>query len=292
MHVGTPFKNRVFKDTNGIVFFHIKLQNIAASYPIIHYLSMTRGYFRGAKCRSFSYDSPMKLLVALSVILFTSNALASGLVSPITEEMHKVFSKKDHKLFNERGIVVKKKNVNKSAWPELTLYFQVDATPLQAISVFAAFEHQVNYVPGLIKSKVIKQESPILVHTEYEMDMPWPVPNSRYVHASILKQLDSETFRMEWYMVRSNSAEIVKGFAEFYPRDGKTVFKYKSFINPKSFLAGLFKKTMIKDVLTSLEAIRSEIEKQKGTAKGNEFVGLITKALSGKFAYPNGQSAQ
>jgi hypothetical protein len=234
----------------------------------------------------------MKLLMPLIVTLFISPAYSDGLVSPITEEMYKVFNKKDHQTFANRGFVIKKKNVNKSAWPELTFYFQVEATPLQAISVFAAFEHQINYVPGLLKSKVIKQESPILVHTEYEMDMPWPIPNSKYVHASILKQLDSDSYRMDWYMIKSNSAEIVKGFAEFYPREGKTIFKYQSFINPKSFLAGLFKKTMIKDVQASLEAIRSEIEKQKGTGKGNEFVGLILKSLSGKFAYPIGQSAQ
>ncbi|MFT6070919.1 MAG: hypothetical protein ACJAT2_001844 [Bacteriovoracaceae bacterium] len=253
---------------------------------------MPRGYLKSAKVKPVFYDSPMKLLIALIVTLYISPAYANGLVSPITEEMHKVFSKKDHKTLRERGFVIKKKNVNKSAWPELTFYFETDASPLEAISVFAAFEHQVNYVPGIIKSKVIKQESPILVHTEYEMDMPWPIPNSKYVHASTLKQIDAETYRMEWYMVKSNSADIVKGFAEFYPRDGKTIFKYRSFINPKSFLAGLFKKTMIKDVQTSLEAIRLEIEKLKGTQKGREFVGLITTALSGKFAYPNGQSAQ
>lgn len=234
----------------------------------------------------------MKLLMALIVTLIISPAYSNGLVSPITEEMHKVFNKKDYLTLRERGFVIKKKNVNKSAWPELTFYFQVDASPLQTIAVFAAFEHQVNYVPGLLKSKVIKQETPVLVHTDYEMNMPWPIPNSKYVHASHLKQLDNDTYRMEWYMIKSNSADIVKGYAEFYPRDGKTIFKYQSFINPKSFLAGLFKKTMIKDVQTSLEAIRAEAEKLKGTSKGNEFVGLISKALSGKFAYPNGQSAQ
>jgi hypothetical protein len=253
---------------------------------------MPRGDFKGANQWSIFYDSAMKLLIALIVNLLISPAYSDGLVSPITEEMHKVFSKKDYQTLRQRGFVIKKKNVNKSAWPELTFYFQVDTTPLQAIAVFAAFEHQINYVPGLIKSKVIKQESPVVVHTDYVMDMPWPIPNSKYVHASVLKQLGSDTYRMEWYMIKSNSADIVKGFAEFYELDGKTIFKYQSFINPKSFLAGLFKKTMIKDVQISLEAIRAEIEKLKGTKPGNEFVGLITKALSGKFAYPNGRSAQ
>jgi hypothetical protein len=206
--------------------------------------------------------------------------------------MYKVFNKKDFETLKKRDFVVKKKNVNKSAWPELTIYFMVDATPLETLALFIAYEHQKNYVPGLIKSDVIKQPSPLEIHTEYEMNMPWPIPNSKYVHASHLKQLDNDTYRMEWYMIKSNSADIVKGYAEFYPRDGKTIFKYQSFINPKSFLAGLFKKTMIKDVQTSLEAIRAEAEILKGTSKCNEFVGLISKALSGKFAYPTGQSAQ
>ena len=234
----------------------------------------------------------MKLLIALLVTCSISPLFAQGLVSPITEEMYKVFNKKDFETLKNRDFVVKKKNVNKSAWPELTIYFLVDATPLETLALFIAYEHQKNYVPGLIKSDVIKQPSPLEIHTDYEMNMPWPIPNSKYVHATVLKQTDLNIDRVEWHMIKSNSAEIVKGFAEFYPRDGKTIFKYRSFINPKSFLAGLFKGTMIDDVKTSLKSIRDEAEKVKGTKLGNEFIRLIKLARAGKYAYPNGRSGK
>ncbi|MBK26847.1 MAG: hypothetical protein CME70_22790 [Halobacteriovorax sp.] len=248
--------------------------------------------FKGAKEESFPYDRSMKLLIALIVSFTIYPAFSQGLVSPITEEMARVFSKKDFKTLRNRGFVVKKKNINKSAWPELTIYFSVKASPLETLALFIAYEHQKNYVPGLIKSDVIKQVSPVEIHTAYEMEMPWPLSNSKYIHATVLKKNKFDIFRVDWKMIESNSADIVKGFAEFYPQDDKTIFKYRSFINPKSFLAGLFKKTMIKDVKKSLAAIRNEAERVKGTPQGKEFIKLIELAMSGKYAYPNGRPAK
>lgn len=234
----------------------------------------------------------MKLFISLLVIFIFSTELYAGLAGPIVTEMNKVFTPKDYRKLRSRNFVVKKKNINKSSWPELTIYFEVDASPLETVSLFIAYEYQRSYIPNLLKSDVIKQPSPVEVYTDYEMYMPWPISNSKYVHSTKLIQKDQSTYRVEWFMVSSNSAKIVKGSAELYPLNGKTIFKYKSFIKPKNFLAGLFKKTMIEDVLTSLTAIRDEAEKVKATPKGKSFIEKVLLALSGKYAYPNGQGSK
>ena len=234
----------------------------------------------------------MKLLIVLLVTCSISPSFAEGLISPAVEEMNKVFNEKEHQAFNSGQIVTRKQNVNKSSWPRLTFYFLINATPLESVSTFAAFEHQKNYVPELLESMVVNQISPVVVDTKYKMNLPWPLSDSEYVHRTHLKTLDVNTFRVDWTMIESDTAEKVEGFAEFYPLSGKTLCKYQSFINPKSFLAGLFKKTMIKDVKASLEAIRNEIMRVKSSPEKKQFVRLLKDALQGKFAYPSGQPAK
>jgi hypothetical protein len=234
----------------------------------------------------------MKLLITLVVTCLISSSNAQGLVSPIVEDMHKVFNKSDFKKLRDGQMIMRKKNVNKSAWPELTFYLVIDSDPLHSIGVFAAYEHQKNYVPDLLVSNVIQQKSPTEVIVQYKLKMPWPLSDSDYKHGHVLKLLDSDTYKLDWYMIESDTAEIVKGFAEFYPFEGKTVLKYRSFINPSNILAGLLKKTMIKDVKKSLEAIRAEIIRLKGKPESVKFSGLIKTALSGKYAYENGRPAK
>lgn len=234
----------------------------------------------------------MKLLISFLISCSVTTSFASGLVSPIVEEMHKVFKKGEMDSLRHGGLILRKKNVNKSAWPELTIYSAIDTDPLHAIAIFSAYEHQRNYVPDLLESTVIKQNSPTEVIVRYKLKMPWPIPDSKYVHGHKLSQLDVNTYRLDWHMIESDSAEIVKGFAEFYPFEGRTIFKYRSFVNPKSVLAGLLKKTMIKDVKRSLTAIRDEAHRLKGKPESVKFVGHIKSALGGKYAYENGRPAK
>ncbi len=189
-------------------------------------------------------------------------------------------------MIKERKLVLKTKDVPGSPWPEITFYAFVEASPLESMGIFSALDYQKNYVPNILVSKPIKHISPVEVHTEYEMHVPFPFSNAKYVHGSIVKA-KKDIYELEWYKVESTSTESVKGAATFIPFEGKTLFRYRSYIVPKSAMAKLVKSFMLKDVEKSIVAIRDHIEKLKKEqspllAKYSEF---INRALNGENVY-------
>jgi hypothetical protein len=190
------------------------------------------------------------------------------------------------KAVNQREFIMKTKDLPNSPWPELTYYTLINASPLEAAGVFAAYDAQKDYVPNLIKSKPIKHLSATEVLTEYEMHMPFPISNARYTHgAKIFKHQNH--YEVQWYMVESSSAEEVRGSVYFQSYEGKTLMRYRSYIKPKSMFGSLVKKSMFKDVLASITAIRNYIEKSKrdNPAIVSKHTGFITRALNGEFVY-------
>jgi hypothetical protein len=192
----------------------------------------------------------------------------------------------DLKAVTARDFVLKTQEIAGSVWPEITYYAIIDVTPMEAMAVFAAYDTQKDYVPNVIKSTPIKHVTATDVHTEYELHMPFPIPNAHYIHgAKIFKH--QQDYEVQWYMVKSTSAEEAKGSAYFQLYEGKTLMRYRSYIKPKSVFGSLVKKAMHKDVLTSITAIRNYMEKSKREnplffSKYSEF---ITRAFDGDFVY-------
>ena len=193
-------------------------------------------------------------------------------------------------LIEQGQILQKTKEVEGSAWPEITLYLLVEATPLESMGIFSALDYQQAYVPNIIKSKPIKHLSPTEVLTEYEMHVPFPLSNAHYTHGSIVHNYE-EDYELSWYKVQSTSTEAVLGSAYFSPyktaKKNATLFRYRSYIKPKSVFGSLVKKLMLSDVKKSIESIRNQIEKLK---KENspllaKYTGFINGALKGELVY-------
>lgn len=187
---------------------------------------------------------------------------------------------------NSREFVLKTRDLEGSAWPEITYYALIDATPLEAAGIFAAYDAQKDYVPNVIKSTPIKHVTATDVLTDYELHMPFPLPNAHYVHgAKIFKHQND--YEVQWYMVESSSALNVQGSVYFQAYEGKTLMRYRSYIKPKSMFGGLVKKAMLSDVLTSITAIRKFMEKSKreNSVFVSKYSGFITRALNGEFVY-------
>ena len=184
------------------------------------------------------------------------------------------------------GIILKSKDVKGSPWPELSYYATINVSPLEAVGIFAAYDAQKDYVPNFLKSKPIKHVSATEVHTEYEMHMPFPIPNAHYVHgAKIFKHQDG--YEVQWYLVKSSSTLEVKGSAYFQNYNGKTLMRYRSFIRPNSIFGSLAKNSMLKDALISIKTIISFVEKSKleNPAFVLKYSDYITRALNGEFVY-------
>lgn len=205
------------------------------------------------------------ILISLFSLILTQ--FASGTI--VMPTLPHTLTEAEWKTVNSGGYVVKKKKMKDSAWPELTVYTTIDANPQESMAIYAAFDHQKNYVPNLVKSDVVKMEGGLIAHTAYEMDLPWPLSNSKYIHGTRLHPVTSGIYSLSWFLVESDVSERVQGVSYFFPPDSlsttnkKTVWVYKSFIDPKSFLAGIFKDTMVSDVTDSLTAIKNEIVRAK-----------------------------
>lgn len=151
-------------------------------------------------------------------------------------------------------------------WPVVKVFTLIKTTPLTAISIFGALDYQEKYIPRTKKSRPIKHVSPTEVLTEYEIEVPFPLPNAKHVHGSVLKKLGNEGYELSWYRVSSNSTDEARGFARFTSyKNNLTLMEYQTFIIPKSIFGSLVKKIMIKDVDGVALAIRNHIEKLQNT---------------------------
>lgn len=143
-------------------------------------------------------------------------------------------------------------------WPKIDAHLKLQVSALDAFAVFAAFDAQEDYVPNLIESKIIKVQDASKVFVQYEMDLPWPIPNNRYVHGHELKKHSEHDYEVSWWMVKSNSAKKVEGSARFYRKKNKTYMHYQSLVVPESSFASLLKSSMLSDVQETLEVIRQK----------------------------------
>ena len=216
----------------------------------------------------------MKLFIALTITLGVFAANIQDQLSK--EELTRV---------DAGGQVVKTKDIKGKKWPEVSLYQIIDASPLESVAVFYAVEHQKNYIPNLIESKVVAQNDPKQTSVLYIMNMPWPLSDSQYTHDHELSKTN-ETYKVRWWMVKSDSAKSVDGYAVFTPYKGKTLMKYYALVNPRSFLANLVEGKMISDVQLSMEETRKEVLKLKKENKLiKTFISYVNLSLDGQFTY-------
>lgn len=220
------------------------------------------------------------LLAALFSISYASSTVTSK--ANLLDEL----SEPEKKQVNVRDFVVKLKDIPNSPWPEITYYLLIDSSPLESIGLFAAYDIQKNYIPNIIKSTVSKQVTPTDIITDYELRLPFPLSNAVYSHGARLYQFN-EDYALAWYMVKSSSSEEVNGSAYFTPYNGRTLFRYRSFVKPKSLLGSLVKGSMLKDVNFTIIAIRNfiELNKREQSAINSKYSELVTRALRGEFVY-------
>lgn len=218
----------------------------------------------------------LSLLLTLLLFCFSSH---SALLQELTAQERET-------LQSNQLILKTQKTEKNSSWPEVTIYKLINANALESMGIFAALDYQANYVPNLISSVPEKHLSATEVLTRYEMKTPWPLPNAKYLHGSrVIK--DKENYRLEWWMVESNSTDEVKGSAEFENFEGKTIFRYRVFIQPKSIFAKLVKNIMLKDVQKSVQAIAEHIEKLKESKSDliPKYSNLVNRQLNGEMVY-------
>lgn len=227
-------------------------------------------------------NSTIKKILILC-LLTSLNALGSSFSKLPTPKINA----QDIKKLESGKYIFKTENVNDAIWPVITMTQLIDASPLESIAIFLALDYQYKYLPSLIKSQPIKHISPVEVLARYEMKMPWPLSNSKYLHGSVLSKLKNQVYHAGWYMIESNSAKKVDGNGWFIPHGSKTILVYRSYVIPNTILAGLIKNQMYKEVRSAMLATKEEIEsvKAKKPQLMTKYKLFILNALAGKNVY-------
>ena len=215
----------------------------------------------------------------LVILCLGSLQAATGYIDQLSKEELDAFKKGEF-------LVSTQKRKNKS-WPRVKVRAFLRASPIESVAMFAAYDYQKNYIPNLVKSEIHSQKEPTNIEVHYELSMPWPLSNSHYIHGHHLKSPSKDHYQVNWYLVKSDSAENVDGFAYFEPYEGGTLMTYESEVDPKSFFAGIFRKFMIRDVKASIDAIikTTLMAKEKKPELLKKYIQKIDAALAGKKAY-------
>ena len=194
----------------------------------------------------------------------------------------------------EEGPITSTKKIENKVWPEVTVKTFIPAGALESAAIFAAFDYQHTYIPNLTESEVVKEkvkDKKNEIHVRYIMDMPWPISDSEYINGhSFSKDESRKSYQVDWFMVKSDSAEELKGSASFSPFPGdeeNTLMIYKAHVTPKSFMAGALRKFMIRDVKASVQATVDEVKKLKKEDSKllKKYSDIFSDILSGKQAY-------
>jgi hypothetical protein len=223
----------------------------------------------------------MKLLSIANFLLLFSNALFAQTLS--LEEVTKI---------KNSGPQVTTQKREGKVWPQVTVKAYIPADPIESAGIFAAFDYQDQYIPNLKKSEVMDErmvDHRIEVDVKYIMDMPWPISDSEYLNGHRL-MMNEQTYKVEWYMIKNESADDLRGSATFSPFPNEahaTLMIYEAQVDPKSFLAGALKKFMVRDVKASVEATVNEVKKLKKSNPSliKKYADKFREIVSGKRAY-------
>jgi len=199
----------------------------------------------------------------------------------------------DYYSMEQGELIHTKKRIPGAPWPEITVFGIINASALESTAVFYAYHEHKEFLPDLLSSVPVRYISPTDLHIKFEMKVPWPLRNSRYITGNRFSMYGNGGYRIEWYNVESSSSRDTKGAVTFIPFEERTMFIYRTFIHPKSKLAGLFKKRMLNEVLKSVRAIISRIESviNNDKEKMPAYISAVKSSLNGEYVYKDIQGA-
>jgi len=223
----------------------------------------------------------MKSALLLILVIFIYIPLYSSF------EDRPELSETDQKKIMTGELILRKKAIKGAPWPKIEILGKVKATPIESVSVFYAYHEHKEFLPDLLESTPVRYVSPSDVHIKFEIDIPWPLKNSRYVTGNKIKRLGKNKFEIKWYLVKSNSSKESKGSVTFLPFRGETLLIYRTFIYPKNKIAKLFRKKMVKKTINSVRTIIKRIESVKmyHSKKMQNYISILNKTFEGDYVY-------
>ena len=154
----------------------------------------------------------------------------------------------------------------KFVWPKVTIKALIPGTPEQNMKGFTQFEKHTEFIPDLIKSKIIKTPAPNQWHVSCVLKVPWPVSKSAYTTNNVVTVAADGTQTLVWNMVEGDLIKATDGHITFQPYEGKSLLEYESQIVPDSGFAGIFKNKVDRDIEATVNAIIKNLAKQNSSS--------------------------
>ncbi len=158
--------------------------------------------------------------------------------------------------------ITRVEEIKGEVFPKVTLINVIPHTPEQNMSVFTDFKNHKKFIPGLVKSDIVKQSGNI-TDVDFELNLPAPASNSKYItrHTVVTEGKDAI---LTWDLVKSKQLKATKGSIIFEEFEGKTLFTYITHITPSSSLAWVVKSRVVPDTKETIHAVIKHLGQTAG----------------------------
>lgn len=147
-------------------------------------------------------------------------------------------------------------------WPKVTIKALIPGSPEQNMKGFTQFEKHTEFIPDLIKSKIVNKPAPNQWHVDCILKVPWPVSKSAYTTNNVVTVAADGTQTLVWNMVKGDLIKATDGHVIFTPFEGKSLMEYQSQIVPNSSFSGMFKSKVEGDIESTVKAIIKNLAQQ------------------------------
>lgn len=158
--------------------------------------------------------------------------------------------------------IVLTQEVKGHAWPRVSIYRTVDASPEQVAAVFFDYATATDYVPNVIKSDISKVVSPCVIEVDYSLDVPI-LPDEHYTARNRLTLLVGAAYCVDWKLLRALQTKDSVGSLLIEPMDGKSLIRYRILTTPGSSMAGLLRGKAISQMKETVAAIAAQVERRR-----------------------------
>jgi ribosome-associated toxin RatA of RatAB toxin-antitoxin module len=148
--------------------------------------------------------------------------------------------------------------IKNEVFPKVTYAQIIPHTPKENMDAFSDFEDQKNYIPGMMKAKVVKKEGNF-TDVSFKLHMPMPASDSEYISRHVIES-EGNNYFLTWNLLQSKQLKATKGGMNFEEFEGKTLFTYTSLITPSSSFAWVVKSRVAPDTKKTVDIIIKHLD--------------------------------
>lgn len=150
------------------------------------------------------------------------------------------------------------------AWPKVTVYQRIEASPEEAMAVMMDCDRHSSFFKDILKSKVSKKPDPSTLIVDYTMHLPWPLANENYTLKDQISLINQRsTYLLSWTMLRADSTQDIQGSAHFEALGTGALLAYQNLVVPNTSFAQLVKGQAIQAVKDAANALVKQILLEK-----------------------------